>query len=94
MDHTGPMDQQSHPKHRQSQGGLFSMVKDTDGPTVWSEGPRIKYDQIDYACYTLYCLRQDLRRNIKIKNPLKQWNFIIICSNVLNFAFSDKRKYV
>ena len=23
---------------------LFSMVKDTDGPTVWSDGPQNKYN--------------------------------------------------
>ena len=26
------------------QSMIFSMVKDTDGPTVWSNGPRYKYD--------------------------------------------------
>ena len=33
---------------------LVSMVKDTDGPTVWSDGPTNKYDS-GATCQGLFC---------------------------------------
>ena len=44
MYRTGPMDHLNYPLHVQPQGGLFSMVKDTDRPAFWSDGPQNKYD--------------------------------------------------
>ena len=44
MDNTGLTDHPSSPKQVRSQGGLLSMVKHTDGSTVWSNGPWNKYD--------------------------------------------------
>ena len=36
--------QRSSLVHSVNNTQLVSMVKDTDGPTVWSDGPRKKYD--------------------------------------------------
>ena len=33
-----------YPLNKYELGGLFSMVKYTDGPTVWSDEPQNKYD--------------------------------------------------
>ena len=44
MDYTGPMDHPDHSQQGRSQGGPFSMVKDTNGLTVCSDGPLNKYD--------------------------------------------------
>ena len=46
------MIQPNHPKQVRPLGGLFSMVKDADVPTVWSNGPRNKYDP---GYFPLFC---------------------------------------
>ena len=39
-----PTDQPNRPEQVRLKDGPFLIVKDTDGTTVWSDGPRNKYD--------------------------------------------------
>ena len=48
MANTGLMDHLNHPQLR-PQDDQFSMAKDTDESTVWSDGPRNKYDPAPHA---------------------------------------------
>ena len=40
--------------HSVNDQALVSMLKDTEGPTVWSDGPRDKYDPVLGSAVTLY----------------------------------------
>ena len=58
MDHICLTDHPNCLQQGQPQGGPFSMVKDTDGPTVRSNGPRNKYDHglnLNSYCVIFLC---------------------------------------
>ena len=73
------MDQLNHPQPVRPQGRPSSMVRDTDGPTVWSDGPQNKYDPTVYKheICVLYETVQYVECTLFAITPLtakKKWN--------------------
>ena len=78
---------------------LVSMVKDTNEPTVWSNGPRNKYDpdnslssgtqtERSYALYNLSNLKNDqnFQKKIMKRNP---WSPKVFKAQFINSKISQ-----
>ena len=63
IDHTDAMDHLNHTKQVRTQDGPFTMVVETNGPTVWPDIPRNKYDTSADKIFHYYLQEQQKLMN-------------------------------